>query len=126
MPHCNDEEAGGIKQKHDNEQIAYSGYLIDTFETSDDNVDSDNNCLIENSTKEEIFENPFKNETWFNMKKLDENSATRSTAENICGKTSATTTSKIIANVCKIDITQETENILKIGKSKRKYHYHEK
>jgi hypothetical protein len=70
MPHCNDEEAGGIKQKHDNEQIAYSGYLIDTFETSDDNVDSDNNCLIENSTKEEIFENPFKNETWFYMKNL--------------------------------------------------------
>jgi len=35
--------------------------------------------LIENSTKEEIFENPFKNDTWFYMKKLDENLATRST-----------------------------------------------
>jgi len=63
--------------------------------------------LPENTTKEDIFENPFKNDTWFYMKKLDENLATRSTTENNSGKTSATTASKIIANACTIVTTQE-------------------
>jgi hypothetical protein len=38
--------------------------------------------MLENTTKEENLANPFKNDTWFYIKKLDENLATRSTTDN--------------------------------------------
>ena len=121
MPYSNDEEVDELNQKHQNEQKAYNGYLSDAYDVSDDSGDDDNDGLLEKKSKEEIFENPFKDDTWFYMKKLDDSLLTSKTIQNNSDTTeTATDTSKKITKPCENNNIKATDNILIIGKHKRK------
>ena len=121
MPYSNDEEVDELNQNHQNEQKTYNGYLSDAYDVSDDSGDDDNDGLLEKKSKKELFENPFKDDTWFYMKKLDDSLLTSKTIQNNSDTTeTATDTSKKITKACENDNIKATENILIIGKHKRK------
>ena len=121
MPYCNDEEADYSKQMHENEQNLYSSHLSDaSCDVSDITEDDSEN--EEKKLKNDIFKNPFKNDSWFYMKKkeniLPNTSTTKTASETTETAISPTTT------VINITTTNEPKSILKKGtiekKNKRK------